>query len=98
MVCGASWFHTIRKIILPLLKPGLLAGWTLLAISFIREISASILIYSPGNEVISVVVYDVWWEGSAVYATALAVLQTLIVFSIVFAAQKIFSVELTEIV
>ena len=44
---GASWGTTFRRIILPLLKPGLLAGWIYVVIVSIRELSSSILLYSP---------------------------------------------------
>ena len=44
---GASWTTTFRRIILPLLKPGLVAGWIYVMIVSIRELSSSILLYSP---------------------------------------------------
>ena len=46
---GASWGMTFRRIVLPLLKPGLLAGWIYVVIVSIRELSSSILLYSPGH-------------------------------------------------
>ena len=44
---GASWFTTFRRIVLPLLKPGLVAGFIYVMIVSIRELSSSILLYSP---------------------------------------------------
>src|SRR3954465_5100755 len=44
---GASWTPAFRRIILPLLKPGLVAGWIYIVIVSIRELSSSILLYSP---------------------------------------------------
>ena len=38
-------------IVLPLLKPGLVAGWIYIAIVSVRELSSSILLYRPGTEV-----------------------------------------------
>ena len=52
---GASWSTTFRRIILPLLKPGLVAGWIYVMIVSIRELSTSILLYSPGTQVIGTV-------------------------------------------
>ena len=46
---GASWGMTFRRIVLPLLKPGLLAGFIYVVIVSIRELSSSILLYSPGH-------------------------------------------------
>jgi iron(III) transport system permease protein len=37
---GASWFTVFRRIVLPLLKPGLVAGWIYVMIVSIRELSA----------------------------------------------------------
>ena len=46
---GASWGMTFRRVVLPLLKPGLLAGWIYVMIVSIRELSSSILLYSSGH-------------------------------------------------
>jgi iron(III) transport system permease protein len=73
--CGANWFQTFRRVTLPLLKPGIIAGWILLFIAFSRELSASILLYSPGNEVLSVVLYDLQQNGQFREISALAFIQ-----------------------
>ena len=46
---GAAWLATFRHVVLPLLKPGLLAGWVYIVIVSVRELSSSILLYSPGT-------------------------------------------------
>jgi len=71
---GASWFTVFRRIILPLLKPGLVAGWIYVMIVSIRELSTSILLYSPGNEVISIVIWELWENGQYVELSALSVI------------------------
>ena len=45
-MAGASWFTTLRRITIPLLKPGIFAGWVLLFIIFLRELSISIILYT----------------------------------------------------
>src|SRR5262249_15467012 len=55
---GASWSMTFRRVVLPLLKPGLLAGWIYVMIVSIRELSSSILLYSPGTEVVSIMIWE----------------------------------------
>src|SRR6202043_2177190 len=42
---GASWGRTFGRVILPLLKPGLLAGWIYVMIVSIRGLGSSILPY-----------------------------------------------------
>ena len=68
---GASWGMTFRRVILPLLKPGLLAGWIYVLIVSIRELSSSILLYSPGTEVVSVMIWELWQNGQYVELSAL---------------------------
>jgi iron(III) transport system permease protein len=84
---GASWFTTFRRIILPLLKPGLVAGWIYVVIVSIRELSSSILLYSPGTEVVSIVIWELWENGQYVELSALGVLFILALFVLVMVAQ-----------
>jgi iron(III) transport system permease protein len=86
---GASWGMTFRRVILPLLKPGLLAGWIYVVIVSIRELSSSILLYSPGTEVVSVVIWELWENGQYVELSALGVLFILALFALVMVAQAV---------
>ena len=86
---GASWGTTFRRIILPLLKPGLMAGWIYIMIVSIRELSSSILLYSPGTEVVSIVIWELWENGQYVELSALGVLLILALFVLVMVAQWI---------
>jgi len=86
---GASWGTTFRRIILPLLKPGLVAGWIYVMIVSIRELSSSILLYSPGTEVVSIVIWELWENGQYVELSALGVLFIIALFFMVMIAQWI---------
>jgi iron(III) transport system permease protein len=86
---GASWTTTFWRIILPLLKPGLVAGWIYITIVSIRELSSSILLYSPGTEVISIVIWELWENGQYVELSALGVLFIVALFFLVIVAQYI---------
>jgi iron(III) transport system permease protein len=86
---GASWSTTFWRIILPLLKPGLLAGWIYIVIVSIRELSASILLYSPGTEVVSITIWELWENGQYVELSALGVLFILALFVLVMIAQLV---------
>ena len=86
-MCGASWTTTFWRIILPLLKPGLVAGWIYITIVSIRELSSSILLYSPGTEVISIVIWELWENGQYVELSALGVLFIIALFFLVILAQ-----------
>ena len=84
---GASWTTTFWRIILPLLKPGLIAGWIYIVIVSIRELSSSILLYSPGTEVISIVIWELWENGQYVELSALGVMFIFGLFLLVLTAQ-----------
>jgi iron(III) transport system permease protein len=86
---GASWSMNFRRIVLPLLKPGLLAGFVYIVIVSIRELSSSILLYSPGNEVISIMIWELWQNGQYVELSALGVMLILLLFVLVMIAQII---------
>ncbi len=84
---GASWGTTFRRILLPLLKPGLIAGWIYIVIVTTRELSTSILLYNPGTEVVSIVIWKLWENGQYVELSALGVLFIIALFFLVMVAQ-----------
>jgi iron(III) transport system permease protein len=63
MTSGAGWFQSFRRILLPLLVPGLLAGWIYIVIVSVRELSSTIILYSPGKQVLSIVIWEQWQNG-----------------------------------
>ena len=60
---GASWGNVARRIMVPLMMPALFAGWIYIFLITIRELSVALLLYSPGSEVISVVIWELWDNG-----------------------------------
>ena len=84
---GADWFTSFRRIVLPLLKPGLMAGWIYIVIVSVRELSSSILLYSPDTVVVSVVLWELWQNGQYVQLSALGVMLIAVLFVFVLAAQ-----------
>ena len=93
LACGANWFTTFRRITLPLLKPGIAAGWALLFVAFTRELSASILLYSPRLEVLSVVIYDMYGEGNFRLLSALTMLQIVIAVAVLAVAKWLAGID-----
>jgi iron(III) transport system permease protein len=77
-MAGASWFTTLRRITIPLLKPGIFAGWVLLFIIFLRELSISIILYSSGTETLSVGVYYLANFENEALTSALSMAQTVV--------------------
>jgi len=94
LMSGANWFTTFRKITIPLLKPGIIAGWILLFISFFRELNISILLYTPGNETIAVAMFDMWESGEFRHLSAVAIVIIVIAISMLLIVRKWSGVDL----
>ena len=75
---GATWFTTLRRITIPLFKPGIFAGWVLLFVIFLRELSISIILYSTGTETLSVGVYYLANFENEALTSALSMTQTVV--------------------
>jgi iron(III) transport system permease protein len=83
-VAGASWVRSFVTVTMPLLRPGMLAAWIFVLIHAYRELSASLIVYSYGNEPIGVAIFDIWENGSygLLAAFGMLVVFVLIVFSV----------------
>ena len=55
----------------------------------IRELSSSILLYSPGTEVVSVMIWELWQNGQYVELSALGVMLIITLFCLVMLAQLV---------
>ncbi len=53
-VCGGGALYTMRRVVIPLLIPGIISGWILMATMFVRELSLSVVLSRPGTEVLAV--------------------------------------------
>ena len=53
----------------------------------ISELSSSILLYSPGTEVMSIVIWELWENGQYVELSALGVMFIVLLFVLVLLAQ-----------
>ena len=88
LVSGASWWKTFRRVLLPLLSPGILAGWVYILVVSFRELSSSILLYSPGNEVLSILIWEQYENGQFTVLAALGVVMVLTLVVLVTIAYK----------
>jgi iron(III) transport system permease protein len=71
---GAGWFQSFRRIVLPLLVPGFVAGWIYIFVVSFRELGSSVLLYSPGREVLSIAIWQEWNDGLLPQLSALGVM------------------------
>ncbi|WP_415301883.1 ABC transporter permease [Alcaligenes sp. SJTW-7] len=77
-VAGASSWTTMRRIIIPLLIPGVVSAWILMATMFIRELTVSVVLSRPGTEVLAVQVLSYAEDGLWGKLSALGIIMILI--------------------
>lgn len=86
-VCGASSLTTMRRIIVPLLIPGVVSAWILMATMFIRELTVSVVLSRPGTEVLAVQILSYAEDGLWGKLSALGIIMILISTALVLLAQ-----------
>ncbi len=89
MACGASFLTTFRRIMLPLLRPGFIAGWIILATIFLREFSTSIFLYSPGAEPLGPLLYHFYVDGNLGPMCSLALIVSVVCIVLIVIARRI---------
>jgi iron(III) transport system permease protein len=78
-VCGASWGYRLRTIVVPLLRPGLVAAWLLIFVASVRELGASILLMGPTSKVLTPAIVESWFSSSSELTAAMALIQTAVI-------------------
>ena len=77
-VCGKGMFGTIRTIVLPLARPGVIASMTLLFVLAIRELGSSLFLYTSNTMVMSVLLLDYYEGGNLGKTAAFSLVQTVL--------------------
>jgi iron(III) transport system permease protein len=88
-ILGASWGTTMREVTLPLIRPGLFAGWLLVFVPAIQELSASILLFSSNSITLAVAVYNLYETGYTEPVAALAIINVIIIAAAIWLAGRI---------
>jgi iron(III) transport system permease protein len=90
---GAGFGATFRRILIPLLRPGMVAGWILLATIFIREFSLSLFLYTPSSEPVGPLLYYLWLDGRTGSVGALGLLVSVISIVLIVVARRFSRLE-----
>jgi iron(III) transport system permease protein len=77
-ILGANRLQVFKDVTIPLFKAGLIASWILVFMPSLRELSASILLWTTDTKVISVVIIDLYEENLFGPISAIAVTLLLI--------------------
>ena len=77
-ICGRGLLGTIRTIVLPLARPGVVASMTLLFVLAIRELGSSLFLYTSDTTVMAVLLLDYYEGGNTGKTAAFSLVQTAI--------------------
>ena len=80
---GASWWESFKRVTLPLLRPGLAAGWIYICIVSFREFSTSVLLATGESRVLSILLFTMFEQGQVTVVAAIGVLMIATLLSIV---------------
>jgi iron(III) transport system permease protein len=80
---GASWWESFKRVTLPLLRPGLAAGWIYICIVSFREFSTSVLLATGDSRVLSILLFTMFEQGQVTVVAAIGVLMIATLLSIV---------------
>ena len=86
---GAHWAKTMKDVTLPLMKKGLLSVGTIIFCLKFRDMATSIMLYTGGLEVISILIFEYVEEAEMGLLGALTFLVFCINFSLVTLSRKI---------
>lgn len=90
-VAGVPWWKNFLHIYLPLLKPGLLAGWFWVMTHAFRELTIALMLARSHNKTASVIIYDLWENGSFQELSAFGVIMFAILITVVLVSQAVSS-------
>jgi iron(III) transport system permease protein len=88
-ICGAGWGTTMRRVLVPLAAPAILAGAVLVFSTLIGEISATVLLYSAKWKTISIAIYELVLGDQLAQASAIGTITTVLTLLLVLAASRI---------
>jgi iron(III) transport system permease protein len=95
-MCGASGLSTIRLVTLPLLKPTLIAILFFVMLMSMKELSASVLLASQQTPILSVLTWQYTDSGDYQYASAIGVVQSVMMIALIFITRAVFKVKLEK--
>jgi iron(III) transport system permease protein len=77
----ASWAKVIRKIVLPLSRPSIIAGFFIVFVLSFGELGMTLLVIPPGRETIPIKIYNLMHYGADQMVAALCLILIAIIFT-----------------
>ena len=80
---GASEGRTFRRILMPLVLPGIFAAWALVFVRIIGDLSLAVMLATPRTAVVGFLLIDVWEAGTFGVVSALSLIMTAMTIPVV---------------
>lgn len=90
---GAKWFYTFRRVVLPIIMPGVLSGTLLAFVQAFGEFPTSVLLYTLSNRPISIEIMNQLRMFNMGQAAAYGIIQVAIICVIMFISYRFFGVK-----
>lgn len=90
---GAKWFYTFRRVVIPIIMPGVLSGTLLAFVQAVGEFPTSVLLYTLGNRPISIEIMNQLRMFNIGQAAAYGMLQVGLIAIVMYVSYKFFGVK-----
>lgn len=87
-VSGATWFYTFRRVSLPLILPGVIAGSIITFATLLQELSTTMLLFSARTRTVPIMIFGAVQDGRFGEASAFSVVLMIVVFLVVYLLNK----------
>lgn len=95
-ICGATWSRTMRKVTVPLIAPGILAGSILVFSTLITEMSVTIILYSARWKTISISIFEQLTSDDVLEASTVGAIAIVMTLILVFTASKLIGKSMSD--
>jgi len=95
-ICGATWGRTMRRVTLPLIAPGMLAGGILVFSTLIGELSVTIMLFSGKTKTVSIAIFEYLTSHRIAPASAMGTVVIVITLLLVFLASRLLGKSMAE--
>lgn len=96
-ICGARWGQTMRRVTLPLIAPGVLAGAIIVFTTLISEMSTTVMLYSARWKTLSIAIFERLEAQQFQAAAAIGTVTIVFTLALVLAATQVIGKSMAEL-
>jgi iron(III) transport system permease protein len=94
---GANFFQILRRVYIPLIKPGFFAGFLILFIDYTKMLTIPLFLSSADNSVMSTMIYNVGIQSNEQYGAALSVILSATLIALYLFAEFVLDIDVTRL-